>query len=153
MMLHYRIICGDCYQITEPTAEVEQVVNDYLDVWHGDFSKLEVVAESVTVSDPAAPDGEIHGRDAFEAFVREVRTGFPDMTFSIDEQVASDGVLMYEWTGTGTHEGEFNDIPPTGQELELTGMSKTVIADGKVQEDRIYFNLQELFEQLGLTEE
>lgn len=139
--------------MAEATPEVEQLMNDYLDVWNGNFSKLEVVAESVSLYDPAAPEGEIHGRDALEAFVREVRTGFPDMNFTIDDRIASDEVVMYEWTGTGTHDGEFDDIPPTGRELELTGMSKTVIADGKVQEDRIYFDLQELFEQLGLTDE
>lgn len=137
------------------TTEHAQLMGDYLDIWNeSEYSKLpDVVAESVTVYDPGAPGGEIRGRDALEAFLRELRTGFPDFEVTIDDTLASDDVIMAEWTFTATHGGEFNGIPPTGREIDLRGMDKIVVTDGKVQEHRIYYNLQELFEQLGLTEE
>lgn len=134
-------------------TEHKQLLSDYLEVWNGDFSKLTVVSESVTVYDPSAPGGEVHGRDALEAFLRELRAGFPDFQLTIDVMLVSDDVVMGEWTFTGTHDGEFNDIPPTEREIELTGMEKILIADSKVEEHRIYYNLQELSKQLGLTED
>lgn len=134
------------------TSKHDQLMNDYVDLWNGDFSKLDVVSESVSVYDPGAPDGEVHGRNAFETFLEEVRTGFPDFQVTIEETLASDDLVMGEWTATGTHEGEFNDLPPTEREIDLTGMDKIRVADGKVQEHRLYYDLQEMFAQLGVTE-
>lgn len=138
--------------MTHATPEIERLVNDYEDLWNGDYSKREAVAESVVVADPLA--GEVRGRDALEAFVREFRTAFPDLRITTDELLASeDDLVMIEWTATGTHEGAFEDIPPTEREIDITGMSTVVIADGEVQEDRIYYDRQELFEQLGLADD
>lgn len=142
--------------MTEASATKHaQLMSDYVDIWNGgEYSKLpDIVAESVTVYDPGAPEGEVRGRDALEAFLREVRTGFPDFEVILEDTLASDDVVMAEWTVTGTHEGEFNDIPPTEREIDLKGMDKIIVADGKVQEHRIYYDLQEMFEQLGLTAE
>jgi steroid delta-isomerase-like uncharacterized protein len=130
----------------------EQVIADYVDLWQGDFTKLDVLAESIDLYDPGVPGGELHGRDAFESFLRELRAGFPDFAVHVEDVLAGDGVVMWESTVTGTHEGEFYGIPPTGREMTVIGMSKTLIADGRVQEDRIYYDSREMSEQLGHTE-
>lgn len=134
-------------------SDVASLMNDYTVLWNGDFSKLDRVAESVSVYHHAAPDGVIHGREALEGFVSEFHTAFPDFHLTVDDWIHSDSVVMKEWTMTGTHEGEFNGIPPTGREIESTGMAKILITDSKVQEDRLYYNPQVMVEQLGLTEE
>lgn len=128
-------------------------MNDYTALWNGDFSQLDVAAEDVTIYHDAAPEGVIHGREALEAFVHEFHSAFPDFHIAVDDWISSDEVVMKEWTMTGTHEGEFNGISPTGREIESTGMAKVLIADGRVEEDRLYYNPQLLVEQLGITEE
>lgn len=142
----------------EPTEEIrmaqatrhEQLVNDWYALWGGDMSKLDVLAESVEIVDPLV---ELHGRDEAEEFVREVRTAFPDIQFTMTDMLASDDLVMAEWRVTGTHEGEFQGIPPTGREVDQRGMEKLLIADNKVQEAHIYFDQQEMLTQLGVTEE
>lgn len=137
-------------------TEHEQVLNtyqDYEDLWNGDFSQLEVVAESFAFQSPDVPDGELQGREAFEAYLRDVRSAFPDWQVVTDDLLAGDGLIMKEWTVTGTHEGEYNGIPPTGREIEINGMAKDIITDDKVQEGRLYYNTQDMAEQLGLTED
>ena len=52
-----------------------------------------------------------------------------------------------------THENEYEGVPATGREVELRGMSKWRVEDGKIQELRDYVNMQDLYEQLGVTEE
>lgn len=135
------------------TTDYESLMSDYTALWNGDFSKLAVVAESVAVYHPFAPDGTVHGRESLEAFIREFHSGFPDFQITVDDWLREDGLIMKEWTVTGTHEGKFNDIPPTGREIETTGMAKILVADGKVQEDRLHYNPQLTVEQLGLTDE
>jgi len=138
------------------TTEREQTLNtyqDYEDLWNGDLSKIDVVAESITFYNPSLPDGELHGREAFEAYLREIRSAFPDWHVVADDLIAGDGIVMKEWTITGTHKGEYKGVPPTGREIELKGMDKILIADGNVQQARLYHNPQEVPAQLGLTEE
>lgn len=138
------------------TTEHERTLStyrDYEDLWNGDLSNIDVVAESISLSDPALPDGEIHGREAFEAYLREVRSAFPDWHVVADDLLVDDGIVMKEWTTTGTHRGEYKGVPPTGREIEISGMARDVIADGKVQEARLYYDPQEVPEQLGLTED
>lgn len=135
------------------TTEIASLMSEYTALWNGDFSQLDTVAESVAVYHHAAPDGVVHGREAVEGFIREFHTAFPDFHIAVDDWISSDGVVMKEWTLTGTHEGEFNGIPPTGRVIESTGMAKILVADGKVEEDRLYYNPQLMAEQLGVTED
>ena len=60
---------------------------------------------------------------------------------------------MTEWTGSGTHEGEFNGFPPTGRTFEHRGMSKFVIANSRIEEERMYYDPREIAEQLGFLED
>jgi len=138
------------------TTEHEQTLNtyrDFEDLWNGEFSKLDVVAESISFYNPSLPDGELHGREAFEAYLREIRSAFPDWQVVADDLLVGDGVVMKEWTVTGTHKGEFEGVPPTGREIEFKGMAKDIMAGSNVQEQRLYHDPQEVPEQLGLTEE
>jgi steroid delta-isomerase-like uncharacterized protein len=128
------------------------VEEEYRQLWNGDLSKLDVVAESVDVHVPSMTGREIHDRDAFEAYLRELRTGFPDWHVTVNDLLSEDGLVMKEFTVTATHEGEFAGIPPTGREIEISGMAKIRTADGKVQEDWLYFDQQEMARQLGLTD-
>jgi steroid delta-isomerase-like uncharacterized protein len=129
------------------------VEEEYRDLWNGDLSKLDVVAESVDVRVPSMSDREICSREAFEEYLRELRTGFPDWHVTVDDILVDDGMVMKEWTVTATHEGEYAGIPPTGREIEMSGMAKIRTEDGKVQEDHLYFDLQEMADQLGLVDE
>lgn len=95
----------------------------------------------------------LRGREAFEAYVRELRTAFPDFTIAVETTPEGDDIVMAEWTATGTHDGEFNGLPPTGRTFEHRGMSTFVVADGEVQEERVYYDPREIAEQLGFLEE
>lgn len=134
------------------TGGHEQLMDDYTALWNGDFTKLDAVADSVAIYHPSAPDGEIHGREALEAFIREYHSAYPDFHIEVHDWIARGEVIMKEYTMTGTHEGEFDGLPPTGREVESTGMAKITVDDGEVREDRLYFNQLEALEQLGLAE-
>lgn len=137
------------------TRDAEGTVRAYVDVWNErDYSKIpEVVSESVSVYNPTAPGGEVHGRDGLEAFMRGVVAGFPDFHVAVHDVVSNDDLVMYDATLTMTHEGEFDGIPPTGREVEVPEMAKYHVVDDKVREYRVCFDQQAVFEQLGLTDE
>lgn len=61
------------------TPDVERLMSDRVDIWNnGEYEKIpDVVADSATIYDPGPPDGQVHGHNGLEAFLRELRTGFP----------------------------------------------------------------------------
>lgn len=136
---------------TSPDAE--QLVNDYARFINGNLSKQDVLSESYRVYGPVLPEEGLQGRNSFTAYVQSFFDAFPDLQFTVDEMFASDEVIMSEWTVTGTHEGEFNEITPTGRKVEINTMAKHLITDGKLQEERGYFDPQNILAQLGVTDE
>lgn len=140
--------------MTEPgTTEHEELLSEYVDLWNGDFSKIDAASESISIREAAVPDGLIQGQSALKARIREVHTGFPDFENTVDDALIDEDTIMLEWTMSGTHEGEYGGIPPSHREMEIKGMTKLLIADEKVQEGRMYYSVQELLAQLGLSEE
>lgn len=77
---------------------------------------------------------EYSGIDEFREYLSEFHEAFPDGTISIEQMVAEDDEVAVRYTGSGTHEGEFRGVPPTGQEVELSGMRIARIEDGKIAE-------------------
>lgn len=64
------------------TTRSEQVVHEYTAWVNGDSSKVNVLSESVDVYNPGLPNGEVHGRAEYEAYIQELRTGLPDFQFT-----------------------------------------------------------------------
>jgi len=86
----------------------------------------------------------------YKMYVPGVLAAFPDFDFTLLEMVAeADKVGLY-WTATGTHQGDFMGIPPTGRQVTITGIDIHRLADGKVAETwEIYDGLGMLI-QLGV---
>lgn len=141
--------------MAQTPPDTEQLVSEYASIWNErKYEKIpDVISESFAMYDPVAPDGVARGHDGLEQFIRAVVSGFPDFQVTILDMLSIEDRVMYEAEMSMTHEGEFNEIPPTGEKAELRYMGKINVADGKVQEHRVYFDQQELFEQLGLTDD
>lgn len=133
------------------TTQHEQLVRDYFAWVNGDSSKLDVFSESVDVYNPGLPDGEVHERAEYDAYLQKIKAGFSDVHFAEEEVVSGDDVVMVEFTVTGTHDGKFRGLPPTGRKLKIRGVEKFHVADGKIQEVHVYYDTKEIPEQLGLT--
>lgn len=119
-----------------------------------DYDKLpDIFAESFRWETPAAPGGEVKSHEEAEEVIEKIVGGFPDFSAELTDLLTSDETGMAGVRFTGTHEGEYEGIPPTGQEFELPGMSKWTVADGKIQELHDYANMQDLVDQLGVPEE
>jgi steroid delta-isomerase-like uncharacterized protein len=101
-------------------------------------------------SDPNQPE-PIHGVQEILRFVGEVRTGFPDFKLEVNEAVRDGDKLAAEWTGTGTHQGDFLGVAPTGRRIQISGMAINRVENGQIAEERIYFDRLKLLEQLGVA--
>ena len=79
-----------------------------------------------------------------------IRSAFPDWHSSLEEMLVDGDRVAERWTGRGTHRGEFQGIPPTGNRVAVTGVVFYRIADGKIAEFRGQFDRMSLMQQLGV---
>lgn len=77
---------------------------------------------------------EIQGPDGAKEFVSGLRIAFPDFQFEVLDQVSEGDEVATRWIISGTHEGEFQGMPPSGKRIEMTGITIFRIADGKLIE-------------------
>lgn len=97
------------------------------------------------------PDGtELVGRQVLAELLGGFRAGFSNLRAEIGTAVAVDRTVAMTVTLTGTHDGEFEGIPPTAAALELPLAIFTTIVDGRIVEDREYYDTGTLLAQLGV---
>jgi SnoaL-like polyketide cyclase len=74
-----------------------------------------------------------------------------DLVRAAEDQLISDDTVAARIAFRGTHDGEFQGLPPTNREVAFTSVEINRMVDGKVAEHWFEFDQGKLFEQLGLT--
>ncbi len=91
----------------------------------------------------------IRGPEGAMAFVPRLRNALPDFQFSILDQIAEGDKVATRWTIRGTHEGEFQGMPPSGKQIEMTGITIFRIANGKLIEGWTNEDVLGMLQQIG----
>jgi steroid delta-isomerase-like uncharacterized protein len=83
-------------------------------------------------------------------FIIAVINAFPDVHHDIVDMVAEgEDKVAIRFNVTGTHKGEFQDIPPTGKKVSFAGMGFLTIINGKVTEEWAINDTMGLMQQIG----
>lgn len=94
--------------------------------------------------------GQGPGREGLKFVLSAMFTGFPDMHWTVNEQVAEGETVVTRFTWTGTHQGEFMGIPPTHKTVEVWGVVIDVVRNNLFSESRIIMDTMGLLHQLGV---
>jgi steroid delta-isomerase-like uncharacterized protein len=94
--------------------------------------------------------GDLKGHEALKTYITAVRAAFPDLHFTIEDQVAERDKIISVWTMTGTHKGEFMGIAPTDKKIRLQGTSMACVDEGKMMFCQTYWDRLFLMQQLGV---
>ena len=70
--------------------------------------------------------------------------------FHVDETVSEKDKLVVVWTITGTHRGQLLGIAPTDKKVSVSGITINQIADGKILESMVVWDVVSLMQQLGI---
>lgn len=86
-----------------------------------------------------APDyiGLVNGRripnlKAAKGFVLSFLDAFPDAYYAVEDTLVAGDRVVIRWDCTATHRGKFLGIDPTGQPIEVTGITIFQLANGKI---------------------
>lgn len=114
----------------------------------GDVSVVqELFAPEWINVDPALPP--LSGLEGAARLISMFTASFPDFTSRLDILVAEDGRVAVHAVHTGTHQGDFMGIPPTGRRVTVTANGIYTCRDGKIVENRVVFDALGLLQQLG----
>lgn len=103
-----------------------------------------------------APSAVWHGfgpqplnNDGYRQAIGVFLSAFPDSRFPIDVTVAEGGRVAVQHRLVGTHNGDFQGVPPTGKAVVVPAIATFRLADGKVEECWLNAELVGLLMQIG----
>jgi steroid delta-isomerase-like uncharacterized protein len=133
-------------------TENERVIRRiYDELWNE--RKLEVAGELIADGGTNYDTGLVpmpFGPEEMKSTVRMVTTALPDNRHEVEEVVVEDDRVVLRCTLTGTHEGYFMGIPPTGRKIEVTEIHIYRLEDGKAVEHRVGRDDLGAMRQLGV---
>lgn len=89
-------------------------------------------------------------REGFKQAIRAIRDVFPDIRGKLEDSIAEGDKVVERWTVTGTHQGEFMGIPPTGKQISMPTIVITRFSGGKAVERWSAHDMLGMVEQLGV---
>lgn len=96
------------------------------------------------------PDGTYRGPGELAPYFKALFAALPDIHMDVKAIVAEGDEAFVRWTLTGTHEGEFQGIKPTGRRMEIEGVDHLTFRDGRLVSNFVIFDRQQFAQQLGL---
>lgn len=137
------------------TSHSKSIARAQLDrIWNlGEEEAIEeLYTDGCVLHDPMMPVA-VEGRGAIRSLVQAYRTAFPNLAFSVEDQIAEEDRVVTRWTARGTHLRTLLGIPATGRQVEVTGASISRIEQGRIAETWVHWDRSSLFKQLGLLRE
>ncbi len=131
------------------------IVQQSLDAFaKGDWKTYRNFCTDDIVYDEEATRRHVQGPGAFIELLKEWKSAFPDMRATVKQTVASGDAVVAEVEWTGTHEGPltgpFGDIAPTGRTFTAPAVIVLRFDNGRIRENRHYFDLMTGLMQLGV---
>jgi len=114
----------------------------------------EVLVPNFVCYDPNSEAGEVRGADTMKQEIEWFRNAVPDITYTVVDQVAERDKVVTRYTATGTHQGEFFGVAPTGNRIEMSGIQIDHFDEsGKMVEEWPAYDLLGAMRQMGAVPE
>lgn len=112
------------------------------------FNQRQLSVVDVVFAERVAVNGEVIGREGVKQSMSRHLRGFPDLHVTIDDILAEGNKVGIWYTVEGTHQGEFEAIPPTGKHVRWVGFDLVRLNGGKISEARFLSDVFGLLTQL-----
>ena len=91
----------------------------------------------------------VRGPAGYLEIIAMMRSGFPDVQWRLEETIVEGDRVAARFTMSGTHEGAFFGVPPTGRAIKVQAMNFYRLSGGKFAEERGQPDLLSLLQQIG----
>ena len=90
------------------------------------------------------------GWEGMRQWTRSVFTAFPNLHYTLVDQIEQDGKLVLHWLAKGNHQGPLMKIPATGKNVFIHGMSILQFENDKIKHGRVLWDMAGVLRQIGL---
>ncbi|MGC4037709.1 MAG: ester cyclase [Chitinophagaceae bacterium] len=90
------------------------------------------------------------GWEGMRQWTKSVFTAFPNLQYTLLNEIATEDKLVLHWLIKGNHQGPLMKIPATGKNVFIHGMSILTIENGKVTHGQVLWDLAGVLRQIGL---
>jgi len=90
------------------------------------------------------------GLEGLKGWLAMYFVAFPDVRWTLEDQIAEQDRVLSRFTWTGTNAGPFMGIPATGKQVAVSGLALDRIVAGKLQQSRLLMDTAGLLRQLGV---
>ena len=109
----------------------------------------EIVAADFQRHDLAAALPDAAGPGGLSNFIDMVRTALPDFKMEPVDIISAGDRAVMRWVGSGSHQGEFLGVAPTGKRIEWNAISIYGIRDGKLSDSWQLIDVWGILKQMG----
>ena len=108
------------------------------------FYSKEYVVEDITA-------GRVReGWEGLRQWTKSVFTAFPNLKYSLVNDIEKDGKLVLHWLAKGNHQGPLMKIPATGKNVFIHGMSILTFEKDKITHGQVMWDMSGVLRQIGL---
>ena len=93
----------------------------------------------------------IRGVGPWKEMIAGLLRAFPDIRFTVEDQLVQGDRAAFRWRATGTHTGPLGAAPPTGKRVVLDGLIVDSMSGGKVRERWEQWDQSLMLQQLGFA--
>jgi steroid delta-isomerase-like uncharacterized protein len=108
---------------------------------HHDYAENAIVEDSMY-------DQPFVGRAAIISRKNVGMAAIPDLQINVLNRVAQNQQVMVEWVASGTHTGDFPNLPASGRSFSIRGVTVVVRENGQIVRESIYYNMDDVRNQL-----
>lgn len=118
-----------------------------LDAWSRDLDEYFTLYDDAATITGVGP--EPMGVTELRAFYEGFQSAFPDASLEVLSAIEEGDELAVHYRVTGTHDGDFQGVPASGNQVAVEGASFMTFRDGKLVDRRNLLDLMGLMIQIG----
>lgn len=123
------------------------------EIWsQGDLDLVDELVAPEYVGHPSGPEQTVRGPEGVKAYIAGLRAGIPDLTVTVEDQLANQDTVATRWTAHGTHAGELMGVEATGRTATVTGITiQRFGPTGRIVEGWTNWDTLGMLQQLGIV--
>jgi steroid delta-isomerase-like uncharacterized protein len=134
--------------VSDNKATVRRIYEEVFS--QGDFDLGDELLADDFVEHEHLPPGIPPGKAAPRTLMTMMRGAFPDFQAAVEELLEDGDKVVARARFSGTHQGEFMGIPPTGRSFEITAIDILQFRDGRAIAHWGVMDMAGMMEQLGV---
>ena len=108
----------------------------------------ELISANAKFHVPGRPE-PLQGPSGYLAIIGMMRSGFPDIQWTLEETIVEGDKVAARFVMRGTHRGSFFGVPPTGRSIAVQAMNFYRLSNGQFMEEHGMPDMMGLMQQIG----